>query len=512
MINEIKNYFNSLQNTENWFRFGKTFATKNKKYFLDTGTGKIFIINDSVYKILDCITRTNDFENIKRLSLSDEELKSALDEIKEAVENEHILSALPVKTLVGPQNTELEKRLDNKMQSITLELTEKCNLRCKYCIYGKDYSDYRNFGTKEMSIEVAKKAVDFLIEHHGDEEFHVGFYGGEPLLCFDKIKEIVSYVKEKYHGDKIYFSMTSNMTLMTKEMAEYFANVGNFTIMCSIDGPEFIHNENRVYVNGKGTFNDAIRGVKYVAEAYKGKDAPPILFSVVLNPPYSKERFNEIQDFFSSLEWLPSNSTVQISYVSYETVPEEYIPINDRTENQFEYILEDDIDPLEEWSLDKSEKNNLFSEDYIKKPFLQIHKRRISDTPIKNYGFLGCCVPGARKAFITTTGDILPCERIGTVPPVGNVFDGFNIKHIKKYYVDEFIKESIKVCGECWAINICSNCYMDCFDKNGKIDFSYKNRLCRSTRKQIHYDLICYHELLEKDPELINKLNNEQMI
>lgn len=99
MINEIKNYFDSLQNTENWFRFGKTFATKNKKYFLDTGTGKIFIINDSVYKILDCITRTNDFENIKRLSLSDEELKSALEEIKEAVENEHILSALPVKTL-----------------------------------------------------------------------------------------------------------------------------------------------------------------------------------------------------------------------------------------------------------------------------------------------------------------------------------------------------------------------------------------------------------------------------
>ena len=511
MVKTIKQYFDSLQSNENWFRFGKVFATKNKKYFLDTGTGKIFIINENVYKVLDCITKTNDFNNLTKLNLTEDELSLVLDEIREAVNNEHILSALPVKSLVGPQSKELDVYLEHKMQSVTLELTEKCNLRCKYCIYGKDYSDYRDFGNQEMSIDVAKKSIDFLVEHHGDDEYHIGFYGGEPLLCFDMIKQIVSYAKEKCVNKPVYFSMTSNMTLMSKEMAEYFASIENFTIMCSIDGPEYIHDENRIYPDGKGTFKDAIKGVRLIADAYRNKNNAPILFSVVINPPYNPQKFDSIQDFFNSLDWLPTNTSIQTSYVSYESVPESYIPINNRKENQFEYTIENDIDPLEEWSMNGTSINDLFSNDYIKKPLLQIHKRRMSDYPVKNYGFLGCCVPGARKAYITTNGDILPCERIGTVPPVGNVFEGFNKEHIKRYYVDEFIKESIKTCGECWAINLCSNCYMDCFDKKGNIDFEYRNRLCRSTRKQLHYDLICYHELLERNPEVINRLNEEEV-
>ena len=63
-VEEIKNFFHTLQTSENWFRFGVTFSTQEKYYFLDTGTGKIFRVNQQVYRVLECILKTNNFENL----------------------------------------------------------------------------------------------------------------------------------------------------------------------------------------------------------------------------------------------------------------------------------------------------------------------------------------------------------------------------------------------------------------------------------------------------------------
>ena len=126
-------------------------------------------------------------------------------------------------------------------------LTEQCNLKCTYCFVKQN--------PKQMTLEVAKKALDFLIknaEKVGDTPA-VNFFGGEPMLKFEEIiKPLIEYAENTY-GKEVRWSMTSNGTLFTKENLDYFKekNVG---ILLSLDGCELSHNANRVYHNGKGSF------------------------------------------------------------------------------------------------------------------------------------------------------------------------------------------------------------------------------------------------------------------
>ena len=113
---------------------------------------------------------------------------------------------------------------------VTLEVTEKCNLRCKYCIYHPSHPEYRAFGHENMKWDVAKKAIDFLKEHSQNaENRHIGFYGGEPLLNFELIERAVEYAK-KLFGEDMSFAITTNATLVNDKIAEYFAK-NNFNII-----------------------------------------------------------------------------------------------------------------------------------------------------------------------------------------------------------------------------------------------------------------------------------------
>lgn len=197
-VEEIKNFFHTLQTSENWFRFGVTFSTQEKYYFLDTGTGKIFRVNQQVYRVLECILKTNNFENLSYLGMAEEELLLALKEIEKAVKEEHILQAPRVTGMVYYKE-DIENSLDHAMQAVTLEITERCNLRCDYCIYNENDSDFRQFGSTDISPDTIKTALDFFFARCG-KEFNVGFYGGEPLIRFDLIKIAVEYAEKLVDG------------------------------------------------------------------------------------------------------------------------------------------------------------------------------------------------------------------------------------------------------------------------------------------------------------------------
>ena len=204
-------------------RLGKVFKTEKNYYFYDTGTGKVAKLNSNVYIVLKSLLEGMPVEDIKNLQLSKSEFEDAISEIKSAMENEHILQAPPLKTLTGDAVTELDDILENKVENVTLEVTEKCNLRCKYCIYHPSHPEYRAFGHENMKWDVAKKAIDFLKEHSQNaENRHIGFYGGEPLLNFELIERAVEYAK-KLFGEDMSFAITTNATLVNDKIAEYFA-------------------------------------------------------------------------------------------------------------------------------------------------------------------------------------------------------------------------------------------------------------------------------------------------
>jgi uncharacterized protein len=139
--------------------------------------------------------------------------------------------------------------------SLLLLISENCNLSCTYC-----YGSYNTKRKALMDYETAKKALDFAHSLKIDE---IAFFGGEPLLNFELIKKVVAYSNEK--GYKINFSMTTNATLVNKEIAAFCKNFG-IQVSVSIDGPRETHNLTRVYDNGRGSYDDVINGIKLLKE------------------------------------------------------------------------------------------------------------------------------------------------------------------------------------------------------------------------------------------------------
>lgn len=511
-ISQFRQLFYKLKNNIYFGRLGKTFYTRKNFYFFDTGTGKVARVKKNVYLVLKCLLENNDFDSLFELNISNDNIIMSLNEIVQAIKEQHILSAPILETLTGNSVLRLEDLLDSQLCNITLELTEECNLRCRYCIYNHSYPNYREFGHRNMTFEIAKKAIDFLNKHSStSKEIYIGFYGGEPLLNFKLLKQCIYYAKTNIQNKKIIYAMTTNATLMTDNIANFLVeNEVNITV--SLDGPKIIHDENRIYTNGRGSFDDTVLGLKKLITAYKNKYVQPCFaINIVTSGPNYEEKYNKINKFLQNSDWLPDNLPVLCTTVDSGPEDSEYIlPQSEKERNYIKDIYE----PLFEWN-DKNKKdtynNQLFSETEINKSLLKIHKRLLTDKPVKQYGMNGCCVPGHRRLYITVDGEFYPCERVGDSPSLGNVDTGFNIPKIKKFYVHDFVNEAKKYCKNCWAVNLCSICYSDCYDKNG-LHYKYRHKNCMLERKSIESALVRYHYILENNPEKLQELNEIDII
>ncbi|GKX68540.1 radical SAM protein [Inconstantimicrobium mannanitabidum] len=508
-LSDYIDYFKIICNEFN--PLGKLFKTSSSYYIYDTGTNKVMDCNEIEYYILDSIMKNN-VDTLVELKekFNENQFFQALENVKASIENENILKSQKEPKFYSPSHFEnLDNMLDNKFRQVVLELTEKCNLRCRYCIYNDDYDEKRNHGTKNMSKEVAIAAIDYA-NSHGDSEkgISVSFYGGEPLVNFDLLKYCIEYSQKTIIDKKLSFSMTTNGTLMTKEIAEFLASIENLSVVCSIDGPKDIHDSYRKYINGNGTFNDAIRGLKYLVLAFGEKAKTQLSLSMVFTPPFTSEKLIEMQEFFNSLDWLPKEINKLITYPSPGTLPKDIVLTEEEQQNN----------ALGDWSktlyLDTIKNNtdiNFFTKKIIEDSFVILQKRPILDDPSLGYPLNGCCIPGSRKLYITVNGDFLVCERIAGSPIIGNVFTGIDKEKIKNNLVEEYAHKSISKCGNCWAARLCSICYSSCYT-DGKFDIEKKLSNCDGVRQLLLENLSLYHECLEINEKKLEYLNDAVMI
>lgn len=492
-------------------RLGKLFSTDHNNYFLDTGTGKIARINKSMRDLLSCILESESPETALDNLPNSEEYDKAFDDLKEAIHNDHILSAPKVETLTGDAVLHLDQIMKDGLQNVTLEVTEQCNLRCKYCIYQEDHFEYREFGSRKMQWSVAKAAIDYLKAHSAhSQKPHIGFYGGEPLLNFEIIKKSVEYAKQIFDKNLL-FALTTNATLVTDEIADFFAE-NAFNLVISLDGPQRLHDANRVFTDGSGSFEKAAAGIKKIVKAYEKRNITErIGFNTVVSGPDYEKAYDEIQDFLDSASWLPKDVRFMTSAVDHGPKDSEYVLPQSKEDRDF---MRNSFEPDFEW--EKRRRNRprgergLFVDGSIDKGMLAIHKRLLLDTPTEKYGMNGCCVPGQRRIYVTVDGRFLLCEKVGNIPEIGNVETGLDGDQIKKVYIDDFIKEATKYCQNCWAINLCSLCYVNCYDKQGT-HFAYRHRSCLSERKYIEENLIRYHSILEENPKSLEQYNSVEL-
>ena len=135
----------------------------------DLGTGKVMQCTDKEFCVLDHIFANNGLENYKEIPIDEQELDMVLSALQESIDEEKLLMAPKIKGFLGPHN-DLRNALDHDLKQVTLELTQRCNLRCGYCTNGEDFHQANENGkAKDMPLETAKAANDYLFSHSGDE-------------------------------------------------------------------------------------------------------------------------------------------------------------------------------------------------------------------------------------------------------------------------------------------------------------------------------------------------------
>ncbi|QUI25757.1 thioether cross-link-forming SCIFF peptide maturase [Vallitalea pronyensis] len=218
---------------------------------LDIYSGAVHVVDDIVYDIIE------NYPTLSKAEIQDKLRRNyGEDAIQEAFEE---VAGLVSEGLLFTEDTYKETILDFKnrqpvVKALCLHIAHDCNLVCRYCFAGEgEYHGDRSM----MSSEVGKKAIDFLIQHSGHRKnLEIDFFGGEPLMNFDVVKEIVEYAKtkEEKHHKNFRFTITTNGVLLNDENMDYINN-NMYNVVLSIDGRKAIHDQMRPASNGKGSYD-----------------------------------------------------------------------------------------------------------------------------------------------------------------------------------------------------------------------------------------------------------------
>lgn len=236
---------------------------KNNGYniVLDVCSGSVHVVDDLVYDVVALYEQFNQDEIIGRLpQYSKEEICEACAEIEE------LKKAGQLFTEDVYQDAIIDfKQRKTVVKALCLHIAHDCNLACKYCFAGE--GEYHG-GRSLMSYEVGKKALDFLIANSGNRvNLEVDFFGGEPLMNFQVVKDLVAYgrSREKECNKRFRFTLTTNGILLDDDVME-FANKEMANVVLSIDGRKEVHDYMRPTRNGKGSYDLVIDKFKKMAK------------------------------------------------------------------------------------------------------------------------------------------------------------------------------------------------------------------------------------------------------
>lgn len=420
-----------------------TFTAGGKRYMFDTNANAFIILNEDLYTDLGKYVRSGYKDSTPAI----EKLKDR-GYLKDRADFE----------MVHPMDSTLEYSLERCIGTIALQVTQGCNLRCKYCAYSGSY-DNRVHSSKRMSKEIAFKAIDFLFEHSIDRDrVSLGFYGGEPLLELDLIKECVDYAKKKSIGKELMFNITSNATLITDEVLEFLYD-NEFSLTVSLDGDQQAHDKNRVFAaNSEGTFSVVMQVLEKLQTRHPDY-MERVHINAVIDPTTN---FDCTSNFFCDYE------TVKDFYVQANLISEYYrkdeVATDEEYREKFSYeifkMYLQKLGRLEEESISKLVSHGFQS-------LKEIHdKTKISSSlTLKRDHHSGPCVPGIQRLFVDVEGNLYPCERVSEASKavrMGHIYTGFDIDKARALLNIGRLTE--KECKQCWAFRFCSACAVQADD------------------------------------------------
>lgn len=432
---------------------------KNNGYniVLDVCSGSVHVVDDLVYDVIALYEEMDPDEIVKRLpQYPENEIREAYDEITELKDQGQLFTEDVYKDAI----IDFKKR-KTVVKALCLHIAHDCNLACKYCF--AEEGEYHG-GRALMSYEVGKKALDFLIANSGNRvNLEVDFFGGEPLMNFQVVKDLVAYgrSKEKEFNKKFRFTLTTNGMLLTDEVME-FANKEMANVVLSIDGRKEVHDFMRPTRNGKGSYDLIIDKFKKMAEMRHQTNYYVRGTFTHYNLDFSKDVLHLADMGFKQISAEPVVAPDDMDYA----IREEDLP-----------QLFEEYDNLAKEMVRREKEGNGFN-------FFHF-MIDLTGGPCL-YKRLSGCGSGTEYLAVTPWGDLYPCHQFVGMEQfkLGNVDTGIE----KTDIVDEFKLCNVYAkdkCKDCFARFYCSGgCAANSYNFHGNLLDAYDIG-CELERKRV---------------------------
>ncbi len=462
------------------------FSVEDKNYYYDDSTGLVFPINnEQEQKFLEEVKIGGDIDaftcNDQLKDIFEKVKKYNLFSVKHKIENNHV-SASEAK----------QKILTKGLHHLLFNVTDECNLRCKYCVYSEHYEFSKKYSSNKMNFDTAKKAIDYFvkinnhaIQYNPNLNPTFGFYGGEPLLEWNTIKKIVEYIKS-YYPDA-FFTITTNGVLLNEENIEFMLD-NNFSVSVSLDGDLVEHDRNRVDISGKGTFLKVFYNISLLNEIYNYKKKENIdvqSYSIVMTHDNLTD-LTKLNSFYQRFGFIGNHlsvigmvSDINTDYYENQNTPE----ILSNCINQRNELLN-----LYKFSLQSNKENRYLKLLFDTYTLTCRTKLCYSNTPLQK-----ACIPGTQKLMVDSNGKFHICEKLDPQHFIGDVYNGLDFDKISNY-INDYVSIRSTNCSKCNVHNICPVCYLSFQSENG---LKFNEDLCRNFKNNISNMFRVHYELLE---------------
>ncbi len=432
---------------------------------LDVCSGAVHVVDEVAFDII-AMFENNSKEDVltaigekyaNRDDISTSDIEECYAQVQELKNSGKLFAPDTFESMAGA----LKQKTAGVVKALCLHIAHTCNLNCAYCFASQGkYNGERDV----MSLEVGKRALDFLIENSGTRHnLEVDFFGGEPLMNFQVVKDLVAYARsiEKEHNKNFRFTLTTNGVLVDDDVIE-FANKECSNVVLSLDGRKEIHDRYRVDYAGNGSWDKIVPKFQKFVKARNGKNYYMRGTFTHANPDFLKDIQQMLDLGFSELSMEP--------VVCAPGDPSEL------TEEDLQIVMKQ-YEDLADLMLQRDKQG---------KPFTFYHYMIDLTGGPCIYKRISGCGSGTEYMAVTPWGDLYPCHQfVGDEKfKLGNVWDGVTNHEIQSQFAACNVYAHPE-CKDCWARLYCSGgCAANSYHATGSIGGVYEYG-CKLFKKRI---------------------------
>lgn len=421
---------------------------------LDVFSGSVHTVDDLAYDIISMYKEKSTDEIVSSMlskysedsSIDKDEILQVIEDIKELEENGKLFTEDEYKDLAFDF-----KNNNTVIKALCLHVSHTCNLNCEYCFasQGKYHGD-----RALMSFEVGKRAIDFLVENSGTRKnLEVDFFGGEPLMNWEVVKQIVAYARsiEKEKNKNFRFTLTTNGVLIDDEVID-FANKEMHNVVLSLDGRKEVHDRLRKTINGKGSYDTIVPKFQEFVKRRGDKGYYIRGTFTHNNTDFTNDIFHMADLGFTQLSMEPVVCSPDDSYaLTYDDLP----------------VIFEQYEILAKYMLEREKQG---------KPITFYHYMIDLTGGPCIYKRISGCGSGTEYMAVTPWGELYPCHQFVGDPKysLGNIYDGVTNKNVQNEFkmCNAYARPE---CKDCWAKLYCSGgCAANAYHATGSVTGVYK--------------------------------------